>query len=812
MIRKWIKRTLYIILFIAMGVGVYKAVAYNSYYPDDEEFLKQQSSQIAGRTEKSTQEEMQISLIDVLDKVQIKPTPSRETLDIVRRLYQEKILLSHPYRKNPLAARYTIGQVGKWISEKESVLLPLDSEVSFPLTPKTGSFLEFSLASPTELKKGELMIRVRQNGKSEEIKRIPLKDIPFKRNPGDFKPVSEEFSNISEKNGWKDIQVDLNEYSGKKIQLVFSPSDESGEGVVVLGNPMVYRKKQAKTKRYNVLYIIYDGMAREYMGVYNRGSGLTPFLDSQKDKWIVFERMYSHASKTRTFLSGFFTGVSPLKTRHGISFNSYPDEEKKLFYEMKNLTTIPRALAERKYLTLQIGNSGFSHPALYSAFDYGFHESFEFQDRPNDTTGITYHLMQTLEKNKNKPFFSYVHFNTTHTPRKTPLKYYWQGVWNYPSHSWRPDVLAATRYADRVTEVIYHYLERSGLLENTIVIISADHSTCHDFSKFHSNYNYEDFVRIPFLIHIPDELKKKWSADKKRIETATTVQNFGATLLDMLELPKEDRFSGESFKPVLRKDYSKEYTDELIWSYDSFGSSVVYRGRWKYILQLVGGRYNFKKKENIFWGDSVEDPTEHIYDLKNDPEERENLIEERPDLLKFFRKTYMESQKIPEMTLLSFFPDQRPREITVRIKTSGKMLKIRFLEPEKEDQIIRNGNTYTVRFKINSKIRRFIFETNPVRVPLEISFIKEGKRLLKNQIYTGPYSLNWYSNPLKLDKKEDFIPLLIHRKPEASPASKNFAVHVGRIDLRWWMHNESKSDSQIETNMKEVLKAWGYIQ
>lgn len=796
-------------------LGLYQLFHYHYFYfPDDDFFLLKESEKFASQHIDKTDYTLKTRLIENLEKSGLKIFGLESQTKNIELLKKKGILAKNPYSSNSAIYHLATGKTGKWLDERAGILIPDNTTIKIPTHIAKNDVLHFSFLSPSlslDSQKKELIVFAGEGKDKKEVLRKQIQTYLYNENF--HGKADSSFPDISQKSGWYELEIDLSNLPPGPNMLTFTVNSEKEE-LSFLGNPIIFSKKPTNLENYNIVYVVYDAMSRNYLSIYNPDSQLTPFLESNKQRFILFDRMYSCATKTRTFLTGFFTGKSPLETRHGISFNIYPEEEKKLFYQKKGITTLAQSFKKNNYLAIQIGNSGFSNPVLETAFNYDFDSSFDFQSRPYDTTGATYHVLKSLSKNK--PFFLYVHLNTTHTPRRAPLKYYFSSFHKYFSHLWRLDMLAATQYADNNMKILHDYLEKSGLLEKTILIFTSDHGSGHDLKKFFSNYNYDDYVRVPFVIFLPEKLKAKWGVSKKKIETATTVLNLAPTFLDFLGFPKENNFSGKSIKDLFSKKESPFYTDEFIWSYDNFGLSVVFQGRWKYILQFIGGRYRFSQKEYLLFGKEKIEPTEQLYDLVEDPDESVNLTATKPEILKQIRNKILHKSSIPEINFVSIFPGEHQNKEKIDVIIEGKeteFLKFQFLNPSSKYKIVKIAKGYHVSIELNEQNQTLLFETEPTRSPITIKLLTNGRLVPKQRLFTGPYNLNWYENPLSLSKNEDYLPLLMKKIPALKTKSQLTSFHYGRIDLRWWMFfSEKKAQGEIGANMQEVLKAWGYIQ
>ncbi len=781
-------------------------------YPDDRSFIEKT---IAGDNKSAETDQEQI--LDVITEnvsLSIIPAYTKETSEKISILQSSGYMKSNPYSDSQYIFRYVTGRTGLWIDEKNSVLLPCGSSMRFSSNPSDGSRIEFHIAavSFTEKKAARnIELKVLSDGKIYSVLSQQVEIYDRKEFLKSQKSSSSSFPGIYPSTGWHKVTADISKFKGKRITVEISSSDR--EGFIFIGNPVHYARSQQK--KYNVVHIVFDAMNRDYMGIYNPESPLTPNFNKLKDDFIIFDKFYSNATKTRIFLSGMLTSQNPPATRHGYNRNIIPEEDKNLFYSDKSIDTLPQAMQRNGYLTMQVGNSGFTHPALQIALDYGFSESFDFQKMPYDSTGIAYHLIRTLRERKNSPMYIYTHFNTTHEPRKTPLKYYFKGFFGMPDKIWRPNVTGATVHADALFLQITEALKKEGLWDNTIVIVSSDHGTLYHASNYNRNYLVEDFIRIPFMIHLPSELKKKYADGMKRFESATGFINLAPTILDLTGSLPSSKFKGKSIVPFLKMDKSQLYTDEFIRSFDSYSASIIYKGRWKYV-QIQDTPFSNNESRTLKWyffGSGPADPSEALYDLENDPLEKNNIIGQQRDIVTSCRKAFPDGSRHPALNMITVYPDGKNNSITIRSDLKSRVIRAGILKKNETDTFHITNNQCEFKISVTDTPRYIYFEGEDSDAPFSMQVISNGKPLRDSSFLCGSYNLPLVKQNTPIEGINLLSALLITAKPAAPEFQEGVAVNLSRMDIRRWVkENRGTAEAGMDSNMKQVLKSWGYIQ
>lgn len=111
----------------------------------------------------------------------------------------------------------------------------------------------------------------------------------------------------------------------------------------------------------------------------------------------------------------------------------------------------------------------------------------------------------------------------------------WASPTDPPLTDWEQQTLhdfydAEIRYQDAQLHRLLSYLRQSGALENTLVIIAADHGESHGDHNYmgHSFVVYQELVHVPLLIHYPDHFPAG-----KRVQTNISTRRIFHTVLDV---------------------------------------------------------------------------------------------------------------------------------------------------------------------------------------------------------------------------------------------------------------------------------------
>jgi len=157
-------------------------------------------------------------------------------------------------------------------------------------------------------------------------------------------------------------------------------------------------------------------------------------------------------------------------------------------------------------------------------------------------------------------------------------------------------------------------LEKLGMLDSTLIVFASDNGFLQGEHGLIDKRNmYEESIRIPMIVHCPDIVPEQLEVDRMVLNT-----DIAPTILDAAGVSVPDTMQGGSFVPLARGQtlpWRESVLYEYFWE-EMFPENPTVFGvrtdRWKYM-----------------WYHGIHDKNE-LYDLKNDPHEMTNLIDD-PD-------------------------------------------------------------------------------------------------------------------------------------------------------------------------------------
>ncbi len=217
-------------------------------------------------------------------------------------------------------------------------------------------------------------------------------------------------------------------------------------------------------------------------------------------------------------------------------------------------------------------------------------------------------VLQWMQRHDSEPMFVLAYTIQTHHPYARPRRMVRFPVEDQELQSF----LNAIRATDEEVERFLNRLEALGLLEDTLVVVTADHGESfgqHDQREHHFAL-YEPNVRVPLALLYPglrEAVGKELSGVRSQIDLAPT-------LLQALGIPQPAPWQGTSllaFPGPQRPVY--------LVTVSNYAVLGLRQGRWKY----------------HYW---VEQGQEELYDVLRDPAEQHDLASRHPALCERFRR------------------------------------------------------------------------------------------------------------------------------------------------------------------------------
>jgi arylsulfatase A-like enzyme/Flp pilus assembly protein TadD len=346
----------------------------------------------------------------------------------------------------------------------------------------------------------------------------------------------------------------------------------------------------------NILLITLDTTRADHLGCYGYKPAKTSNLDRLAREGIRFARAYCPAPLTLPSHASIMTGLYPVT--HGVRNNGH------------DLPSGIKTLAEI------LKGRGYSTAAFVSAFSvdsrFGIDRGFDVyddtfrSDSPFKTQNAERRAEETfagfsrwMENNGKDRFFGWVHYYDPHLPYDPPSPY--KEEFNRNPYD------GEIAYMDQFVGAVLERLKEKGILERTIVVVAGDHGEGlgEKVETGHGIFLYEETLRVPLIFHNPEVFPRA-----QVIENQVRLIDVAPTILEIIGLKNEAAgMTGQSLVHWLRGK-SREDLDSLVETFyprENFG--------WSELVGLVSGRWKY-----------IQSPRPELYDVMNDPGEREDLV------------------------------------------------------------------------------------------------------------------------------------------------------------------------------------------
>jgi len=416
------------------------------------------------------------------------------------------------------------------------------------------------------------------------------------------------------------------------------------------GGPIFAGKSSAP----NVVFLLSDDQAYTDYSFMGHEFIKTPHLDKLAKESVTFKRGYVPIALCRPSIMSMITGYYPsthLVCGNDPSRDKYKnlDEAKaKMISNIDRFRVIPKILVEEKgYLAYQCGK-WWEGNYKRGGFTQGMTRGFPEQGGRHGDDGLEIGRsgMQPVEdfldhaQKQDKPFFLWYAPFLPHTPHTPPEKY-------LDKYKDKVDSIHVARYYamvewfDDTCGQVIDSIEKRGLKENTIFVYLTDNGWIQDeanskFAKGSKQSPNEGGTRTPILYSWAGQWKPQ-----DRVELSTSLDIY-PTLLDALGIQAPDNLPGMSLLPALEQGapierneiYGESFAHDVA-DLDNAEAGLLYRwvicGYDKLLLSYDG----FNNKYTEF---HLKDHGPQLFDLLNDPNERENLAAKKPELVQALKK------------------------------------------------------------------------------------------------------------------------------------------------------------------------------
>ncbi|WP_152352515.1 sulfatase family protein [Brachybacterium subflavum] len=378
-----------------------------------------------------------------------------------------------------------------------------------------------------------------------------------------------------------------------------------------------------------VLYIDVDSLRPDHLGAHGYERPTSPTIDALAERSTVMEQTYSSSSPCGPSRGCLMSGVFGI--RHGVlthwgpgSRFRFPGQAHTYFRDAPTLT---RHLRENGVSTVSFSSFMDRHQMFWFGAGWSQMNTFTLKQGDEDADEVNAAVIPWLrEKIRTTPdLFLHVQYWEPHRNYTMPERWA-REVEHAPIPSWlTPERVAAhresaapyspqelfpgrrredaptpsmprriddledahrffdgydgaVRYLDDQIGMLLHELDLLGVLEDTAIILSADHGEAlGEQSVYGDHTSAANAVHhVPMIVHWP-------GAPAHRQQGLTYQLDMDATICDLLGVPVPEGWDSRSFAPAVRGESGWSGRDQLVWDHGLYcAQRVVRTPQWLY--------------------------------------------------------------------------------------------------------------------------------------------------------------------------------------------------------------------------------------
>lgn len=427
---------------------------------------------------------------------------------------------------------------------------------------------------------------------------------------------------------------------------------------------------------FNIVVIALDALRADHLGCYGYKRNTSPFIDKLATEALVFEQAFSCSSYTRESVTSIWSGRLPARLG-AFGWNTRLPPK---------TPCLGSFFSDAGYKTAVVSNQ----PAVISETftrHAAFDEVLSLNKKWVSRTGpdLSKVALELAGKWADQKFLMYMHYLDPHADYRPPDETYFRFTKKRPDNpphfgtirenfsQWIDEGFgpgdvrfddfqlrydAEIAHSDIAVEVFVKGLEKLGILDKTLVIITSDHGEEfleHGYLEHSWTVNRES-IHVPFIIWAPALFKPQ------RIESPISLADLLPSLLSMADISYEAKtmdgipiFAKKNEKLAVMPRTEPIISQVLIqercivhaviqdgWKYLSFHRWVPPKGRpraTKIRKEVAAELRSGKRKPVNIFGSPIR---EELYNTREDPDEKVDLAGKEPAKLEVLRAALRE--------------------------------------------------------------------------------------------------------------------------------------------------------------------------
>lgn len=353
---------------------------------------------------------------------------------------------------------------------------------------------------------------------------------------------------------WNDVDIDLSEFAGRTLRVVFQFDAASKKSVAYLSQGKIAGLSR-ESSRWNVLLISIDTLRRDHLSAYGYSRQTSPEIDRFARESSLFLNACSAAPLTVPSVTSILT--STYYSQHQVRDN-------RSSYDGR-FPTLAEVLRKSGYSTAAFVGNAVLRPnrKLNPGFDVynAFLPSAEVNRRlPERNAGqLNTAALTWLKSHSNERFFLWLHYQDPHAPyvpppdvatlfdpppsgKNLPVVADETGAGGIPEYARIPGVFDPGVYTARYDAEI-HYVDSKigevlkavrdlGIAGRTLIVLTADHGESlgegdHYFA--HGHNVTPELTDVPLIVSVPGSKPARYSQVVSTVDIAPTIVKFAGT-------------------------------------------------------------------------------------------------------------------------------------------------------------------------------------------------------------------------------------------------------------------------------------------
>lgn len=408
------------------------------------------------------------------------------------------------------------------------------------------------------------------------------------------------------------------------------------------------------SRRPNVVILAIDTLRADHLGCYGYKKPTSPHIDALGAESVVFDRAFAAAIPTMPSFTTMLSGLHPY--RHGIV--SHIGERQRLDARIQLL---PQIAQKAGWVTAGIDNLVIQGNGRGSWFARGFdhYSGFLYAPFTNQSEQLIDRAIRFVDEFRDEPFLLYCHLWDPHTPYGPPPPFDTMHYQPGPEGDGTPDmkeVIALSpeyysaflgemnlRIPDDYNYVVAQYdgeisyvdvqigriiahLKQAGLWDDTILLLMSDHGEAFGEGDIHFDHHglYDAVIRVALMCHAPGSAPARCAAMVSTEDILPTLGEWCGW-----ELPGDYSLTGQSFGAALRGESLAGRERHIAVESTRQASLCLRTKKWKLIQPIVE---DARGKPLVDLYGHLRNPAPLLFDLENDPHEKEEVSGRYPEV------------------------------------------------------------------------------------------------------------------------------------------------------------------------------------